>query len=181
MLLLRRIVFFYPSSVFYFSSKLHVTPDLRWESSSDKNQHRPHGPASLPGATLRGGCGPRVCALLPLPAVFLSPGDGGALRPDGGGSLRLHLHLYLPGGADHLRQWGSPISTLTGDLWGKTLQQWPLLSNSTSWNIYFFFFQFCENKTQSTNWRTKSHNLTYRSYKTSYILLYLWIYSPSFY
>lgn len=158
----------------FFSSQLNITPDLRWESSSEKNQHRPHGPASVPGATLRGGCGPRVCALLPLPAVFLSPGDGGTLRPDGGGSLRLDLHLYLPGGADQLRQWRSHISTLTGDLWEK------LCSMNCTFKLHqleYSFFLFRENNTQSTNWRTESH---IRSYKTD-ILFYLWIYSPSFY
>lgn len=65
----------------------------------------PHGEGfSSHAATVWGGRGPGFRCLLPLPAVFLLAGDSGALCPDCTGSLRLHIHLHLPGGADHLRQ-----------------------------------------------------------------------------
>lgn len=73
--------------------------------------HHPHGSGSSACCDpTGGGRGPGLCALLPLRAVLLPPGDGGALCPDRGGPLRLHLHLHLPGGADHLRarRWMEP-------------------------------------------------------------------------
>lgn len=75
-------------------------PDRRETSS----HHRPHGPGSSPCDAVRGGCGPRLCAVLPLPPLFLPAGDSGALCPDRGGSVWLHLHLHLPGGTDHLSE-----------------------------------------------------------------------------
>lgn len=68
------------------------------------SRHRPHGPGSPARIAVRGGRGPGLRSLLPLPPVSLSAGDGGALRADRGGSLRLLLHLDLPGRADHLRE-----------------------------------------------------------------------------
>lgn len=63
----------------------------------------PHGPGFSPCCTVWSGRGPGLCSLFPLPPVFLSAGDNCTMCPDGGGSLRLHLYLHLPGGADHLR------------------------------------------------------------------------------
>lgn len=81
---------------------------LNWQGNSWRgisSHHRPHGSGfSTRPAAVWGGRGPRLRSLLPLPPVLLPAGDSGALRPDCGGSLWLHLHLHLPGGADHLRE-----------------------------------------------------------------------------
>lgn len=67
-------------------------------------KHRPHGPVFSASGAVGGGRGPGLCALLPLSSLFFPAADGDAVCPDRGGSLWLHLHLHLPGGADHLRQ-----------------------------------------------------------------------------
>lgn len=77
---------------------------------SDKDQPsllinpRPHGPDSSSSGALWGGRGPGLCYLLPLSSLLFPAGDGDEMCPDGGGSLWIHLHLHLSGGADHLRQ-----------------------------------------------------------------------------
>lgn len=76
---------------------------LNWQRELSSH-YRPHGPGFSPGNVIWGGRGPGLCPLLPLPPVFLLAGDSGALCPDCSGSLWLHLHLHLPGGADHLRE-----------------------------------------------------------------------------
>lgn len=86
---------------------------LNWQGLEETPERRisghcrPHGPGLSSCDTVWGGRGPGLRPLLPLPPVFLLAGDGGAMCPDGGGSLRFHLHLHLPGGADHLRETGA--------------------------------------------------------------------------
>lgn len=80
--------------------KLHP---LTWQRETSSH-YWPHGPGPSPCGAVRGRCGPRLCAVLPLPPLFLPTGDSGALCPDRGGSVWLHLHLHLPGGTDHLNE-----------------------------------------------------------------------------
>lgn len=95
------------------STEVHTMNSL-WVRQGFSDHHHPHGPrCSACFDPAGGGRGPGLRSLLPLPPVLLPAGDGGALRPDRGGPLRLHLNLHLPGGADHLRGWGGrPVHLL---------------------------------------------------------------------
>ena len=123
-------------SLIYFEVITHVHTRvlslIRWcwtnEAEADRrlhSPHSPHGPGSSPCHTVWGGRGPGLRSLLPRPPLLLPAGHGGAMCPDGGGSLWLHLHLHLPGGADQLR--GSRV-------------KWPC---RTPWNPDLLMHSYC--------------------------------------